>query len=163
VTSRQLIPALVIPFIAWRIYMRARRNIGRQSYKPMRLQASVAIFSTVLVVFAYFGLPHPMTLIALAGGLASSCALAWWGVRLTKFEHTPQGIFYTPNTALGLAVSALFIGRILYRMIMLTGTNAVAAPQPFQSPLTYFLFGVSAGYYIVYAIGVLIRSHRPAI
>ena len=161
-TSRQLIPALIIPFIAWRVYMRARRNIGRQPYKPMHLQASIAIFTTVLVVFAYLGLRHPMTLVALAGGLAGSCALAWWGVRLTKFERTPQGAFYTPNTALGLGVSALFIGRILYRMVALSGTNAVAAPQPFQSPLTYFLFGLSAGYYIVYAIGVLIRSHRPA-
>jgi hypothetical protein len=164
-TSRQIVPALVIPFIAWRIYMRARRNIGRQPFKPARLQVSIAVFSTVLVVFAYFGLPHPVTLLALAGGLAVSVALAGWGLHLTKFEDTPQGKFYTPNTALGLAVTALFIGRILYRMIALSTLSSEAAaamPQPFQSPLTFFLFGVSAGYYIAYAIGVLIRSHRPA-
>ena len=164
-TPHQLVPALVIPFIAWRIYMRARRNIGRQLFKPARLQVSIAVFSTVLVVFGYFGLPHPVTLVALGGGLAASGALAWWGLHLTKFENTPQGKFYTPNTALGLAVMALFIGRILYRMIALSTVSsgtAAAMPQPFQSPLTFFLFGVTAGYYIVYAIGVLIRSHQSS-
>ncbi len=164
-TSKQLVPALVIPFIAWRVYMRVRRNIGRQPFRPARLQVSIALFSTVVLVFGYFGLPHPMMLAALGGGLAVSVGLALWGLHLTKFEDTPQGKFYTPNTALGVAVSVLFIGRIVYRMITLPSVadGTLAAPQPFQSPLTFFLFGVSAGYYIAYAIGVLIRSHKPAI
>src|SRR6478735_3267608 len=152
-TSQQLVPALIIPFIAWRVYMRARRSVGRQPFRPARLQVSIGLFSTVLVVFAYFGLPHPLTLGALAGGIAVSLVLAWWGLRLTKFEDTPQGKFYTPNTALGLGVTALFVGRILYRMIALStaGDTMAAPPQPFQSPLTFFLFGVSAGYYIAYS------------
>ena len=163
-TSQQLVPALVIPFIAWRVYMRAKRNIGSQPFKPARLQVSIAVFSIVLVVFAYLGLPHPLTLVALGCGLVTSLGLAWWGLHLTKFEDTPQGKFYTPNTALGLAVTALFIGRIVYRMIALSALRDATAtkPQPFQSPLTFYLFGVSAGYYITYSIGVLIRSHRPA-
>lgn len=161
-TSHQLVPALVVPFIAWRVYMRARRSIGRQPFKPARLQVSVAVFSTVVLVFGYLGLPHPLMLVALAGGFAVSVGLAWWGLHLTKFEDTPQGKFYTPNTALGLGVSALFVGRIVYRMITLSNVSEAAlAPQPFQSPLTFFLFGLSAGYYIVYYVGVLIRSHRP--
>jgi len=163
-TSQQLVPALIIPFIAWRVYMRARRSIGRQPFKPARLQVSIVVFSLVVLGFAYFGLPHPITLAALAGGIAVSAALAWWGLHLTKFEITPEGKFYTPNTALGLAVSAMFVGRIIYRMITLPSVveGSLTAPQPFQSPLTFFLFGLSAGYYIVYYIGVLIRSHKPA-
>ena len=164
-TSRQLIPALVIPFIAWRIYMRARRNIGRQLLRPTRLKVSIGIFSLVTVLFALLGLAHPPVLAALAGGLVLSVGLAWWGLHLTKFEATPQGKFYTPNTALGVAVTALFIGRIAYRFLVLSiapELQTAAAPLPFQSPLTFFLFGISAGYYIAYQAGVLIRSHRPA-
>lgn len=164
-TSKQLVPALVIPFLAWRIYMRTKRNIGRQPFKPARLQVSIAVFTTVLLVFAFFGLAHPVTLFALAGGIAASAALAWWGLQLTKFENAPEGKFYTPNTALGLGVTVLFVGRIAYRMLTLPSMTegATVAPQPFQSPLTFFLLGVSAGYYIVYSIGVLIRSHRTTV
>jgi hypothetical protein len=165
-TSRQLVPALIIPFIAWRVYRRARRSIGRQLFKPTRLKVSIGIFSLVVVIFAAMGFAHPMVLAALAGGLALSTGLAWWGLHLTKFEDTPQGKFYTPNTALGVAVTALFIGRLLYRILVVAvapDLQAPSAPLPFQSPLTFFLFGLSAGYYIAYQAGVLIRSHRPAV
>ncbi len=60
--------------------------------------------------------------------------------------------------------STLFIGRILYRILVVAiapELQTASAPQPFQSPLTFFLFGLSAGYYIAYQTGVLIRSHRP--
>src|SRR6478735_2166051 len=164
-TSRQLVPALIIPFIAWRMYWRARRSIGRQPFKPTRLKVSIGIFSLVVVAFSLVGLGHPMALAALAGGLALSMGLAWWGLHLTKFEDTAQGKFYTPNTALGIAVTALFIGRLLYRILVVAvapDLQAPSAPLPFQSPLTFFLFGLTAGYYIAYQAGVLIRSHRPA-
>ena len=165
-TSRQLVPLMVIPFIAWRVYMRARRNIGRQLFRPTRLKVSIGIFSVVTVLFALGGLDFPPVLAALAGGLVVSLPLAWWGLHLTKFEDTPQGKFYTPNTALGVAVTALFIGRILYRILVVAvapDLQTASAPLPFQSPLTFFLFGLSAGYYIAYQSGVLIRSHRPAV
>lgn len=164
-TSRQLVPALIIPFIAWRVYVRARRNIGRQLLRPTRLKISIGLFSLITVFFALAGVGHPVVLAALGGGLALSVGLAWWGLHLTRFENTSQGKFYTPNTALGIAVTALFIGRLLYRILVVAvapDLQAASAPQPFQSPLTFFLFGLSAGYYIAYQTGVLIRSHRPA-
>jgi hypothetical protein len=164
-TSRQLVPALVIPFIAWRVYMRARRNIGRQPFRPTRLKVSIGIFSVLTLVFGVVILSHLPALAGMAGGLVLSLPLAWWGLHLTKFEDTPQGKFYTPNTAIGLTVTALLIGRILYRVLVVAAApelQTAAAPLPFQSPLTFFLFGLSAGYYIAYQTGVLIRSHRPA-
>ena len=165
-TSRQLVPALVIPFIAWRVYMRVRRNIGRQPFRPTRLKVSIGIFCLITVLFAVGGFAYPLVLAALGGGLALSLPLAWWGLHLTKFEDTPQGKFYTPNTAIGIAITALFIGRILYRILVVAvapDLQTASAPLPFQSPLTFFLFGLSAGYYIAYQSGVLIRSHRPAV
>lgn len=160
--TNRLVPALVITFVAWRVYMRVRRNIGRQPLRPTRLKVSIAIFGTIIVAFGAFAAFRPLMLAALVGGLAVSAGLAWWGLHLTKFEDTPQGKFYTPNTALGLAVSVLFIGRVLYRFLMLSnaGYATTGAPPAFSSPLTYCLFGISAGYYVAYYAGVLVRSRR---
>jgi hypothetical protein len=164
-TTRQLIPALLIPFIAWRVYLRVRRNIGRQPFRPTRLKVSVGMFSAITVLFAFFGLSYPPMLAALAGGLALSVPVALYGLKLTKFEDTPGGKFYTPNTALGIGISALFIGRIAYRFLVIYAApqlQSPSTPDSFRSPLTFFLFGLSAGYFIAYQTGVLIRSHRPA-
>jgi hypothetical protein len=164
-TSRQLVPALVIPFIAWRIYSRVRRNIGRQPLAPGKLKVSIGAFSIVTLLFAFGGFFFLPALGGLVGGLALAVPIALVGLKLTKFEDTPQGKFYTPNTALGVGISMLFVGRIAYRFLVLnlwTDLKTAQAPLPFQSPLTFFLFGLSAGYFIAYQTGVLIRSHRPA-
>lgn len=164
-TSTQIVPALLVPFFAWRIYRRFRRSVGRQVVQPGRLKASIGIFSVITLAFALGALLYLPALEALAGGLALSIPLAVYGLRLTRFEITPGGGFYTPNTALGIAVSALFLGRIAYRFLVLyaaPGLQAPQAPLPFQSPLTYFLFGLSAGYFIAYYTGVLRRTGKPA-
>lgn len=164
-TNRELLPALIVPFIAWRVYRRVKRNIGRQPFRPVRLGVSIGIFSTVVLLFAAVGMRHPPVLAALGGGVLVSVALAWYGLGLTKFETTPEGRFYTPNTALGIAITVLFVGRLAYRMVTVAGAPHLAdvpVAPPFQSPLTYFLFGLTAGYYIAYYAGVLIRGPRTA-
>jgi hypothetical protein len=163
-TSKQLIPALFIPFIAWRVYTRVRRNIGRQPFRPTRLKVSIGIFAAIAVLFALGSLSHLPVLGALAGGMILSIPIALYGLKLTKFEDTPEGKFYTPDTALGIGISALFLGRLAYRFLVnaAPGLQTMQAPPPFQSPLTFFLFGLSAGYFIAYQTGVLKRSHRPA-
>jgi hypothetical protein len=164
-TSRQIVPAIIIPLLAWRVYMRVRRNIGRQHFRPTRLRVSIGIFGLATLAFAAMTFRHLDVLASLAGGLALSIPIALYGLKLTKFEDAPDGKYYTPNTALGIGISALFIGRIVYRSLTISGTmdlQGAATPPPFQSPLTFFLFGLSAGYFIAYQTGVLIRSHQPA-
>lgn len=51
--------------------------------------------------------------IAAASGLAGG-ALALFGLRLTRFENTPQRRFYTPHGGIGFAFSGLLIGRLAY-------------------------------------------------
>ena len=46
----------------------------------------------------------------------------------TKFEVTPQGMFYTPNAHIGIALSLLFVGRVIYRMVVLYSMDPLA-PQ----------------------------------
>lgn len=156
----QLAPALIIPLIAWRIYVRVRRNIGRQPLQPGRMIARIVIFSVLSLLIAAGAFVYPPVLLGLVGGLVLGVPLALVGLRLTKFESTPNGKFYTPNTAIGLTLSALFIGRIIYRIIVLTDatTYNASSPEIFRSPLTLSIFGLTAGYYIAYYAGVLRRS-----
>ena len=166
-SSRQIVPIILIGLFAWRIYMRVRRNVGRQLFHPGRLRTSAIAFSVIAGAFLLYNLvlQHWLVAAALGGGLLLAVPIALYGLRLTKFEDTPQGKFYTPNSALGIGISMLFVGRIVYRFIVLyaaTDLQTAQAQPPLQSPLTFFLFGLSAGFFIAYQTGVLIRSHQPA-
>lgn len=104
---------------------------------------------------------RPVALLAFGGGVAASVAFAWIGLRLTRFERTSAGDFYTPNTVIGVALSALLLGRFVYRFFVLYGKMSVAdmqTPGAFQSPLTGAIIGLTFGYYIAYYIGVLLRA-----
>jgi len=158
-------PAPIAPFVigglvAWGIYRRVRRNIGRQPLRPRRITVSIVIFSIVSILFIVMSLQQLHLLLGIVGGLLLGVALGFIGLRLTKFETTDEGHFYTPNTHIGVALSALFIGRMLYRFwILRDATTATGHPPPFQSPLTFFIFGLIAGYYIVYYIGLFVHTH----
>jgi hypothetical protein len=165
-TSTQLVPLIIVPFLAWRVYSRVRRNIGRQPFHPGRLVTRIVLWSVISVLFALGTMGYLPSLEALAGGLLLALPLAFIGTHLTKFEDTPQGKFYTPNTAIGVALIVLFMGRVAYRMYALyTLTPTLTGrptPEMFQSPITLFIYGLTGGYYIAYNAAVLIRSHKPA-
>jgi hypothetical protein len=162
-TPAQIVPAIVVPYIAWRVYVRVRRNIGRQAFRPNRLTTSIVIFTLLTALVASGALIYPPSLAALGGGLLLSVPLAMVGLHLTRFETSAEGKFYTPNTAIGIAVIVLFVGRMAYRLVVLfvaPPTNGLPPPALFQSPLTLLLFGVTAGYYIAYCAGVLVRGKK---
>jgi membrane protein CcdC involved in cytochrome C biogenesis len=164
-TSAPIAPFLIGGLVAWGIYRRVRRNIGRQPLRPRRIAISIVIFSVVSVLFIFGSLQNLHLLLGIVVGLLCGVLLGFVGLRLTKFETTNQGHFYTPNTHIGVALSALFIGRILYRFwVLRDSVNATGHPPPFQSPLTFFIFGLIAGYYIVYYIGLFVHTHdkKPA-
>ncbi len=153
----------LLPLVAWRIYMRFRRMVGRQQLSRVRPWITLAIFSIVLVLLAYAARAHVERLGWLAAGLTAGGLLAAYGLRLTRFEPTPQGLFYTPNAYLGIALSLLFFGRILYRVTEVYAISTAAAPTPPSfagSPLTLSTFGLIAGYYVTYAIGLMLWRNR---
>ena len=158
-SSPPTIPILMAGLIAWSIYRRVRRNIGRQKLRPVRITISIVLLSVVSVLLFSLSLSYPQLLLGIGGGLLLGTPLGFVGLRLTKFETTYEGHFYTPNTQIGIALSLLFIGRLAYRFWAVR--NLAAAPQsppPFQSPLTYFIFGLIAGYYLVYYIGLFLHT-----
>ncbi len=87
-------------------------------------------------------------------------ALAFVGLKLTNFETTAQGRFYTPNPYIGTALTVLLAARLVYRLIVLSNSsqNPTQPPPLMQSSLTLCVFGILAGYYMAYYIGVLARS-----
>jgi hypothetical protein len=156
-------PTLVLlaltPLIVWRIYARVRRMVGRQRSSRVRPWISVCLFPVLVVLLALGSLQYPVALAWLAGGLVAGILLAVYGLRLTRFERTEQGLFYTPNLYLGTALSLLLIGRILYRIIEVYAGGAPSAADLShfaRSPATLAIFGTLAGYYVAYAIGLLL-------
>ncbi len=150
----------IAALLGWRIYMRIRRLVGRQRLSPVRPWVTLLVFPLLLCLLAFVSLGHPYTLAALGGGLALGIGLGLYGHRLTRFEATPEGLFYTPNAHLGIALSLLFIGRCGYRMIQLSMLGETGSMNDFGgSPITLAIFATLAGYYVSYAAGLLRWKH----
>jgi hypothetical protein len=150
---------LLIPLIAWRVWSRVRRMVGRQRLSRVRPWITMTIFPLLVALLAW-GALHAGTerLWWLVGGLAIGALLALYGLKLTRFEPTREGLYYTPNLHLGIALSLLLVGRVLYRAAEVYVFNAAAASGGadfVRSPVTLAIFGLLAGYYVFYAAGLV--------
>ncbi|MEP6882463.1 MAG: hypothetical protein ABI866_10750 [Dokdonella sp.] len=153
----------VIALVLWRLYARIRRTIGRQTFKRRRVIMTLVGFPIVLVLLLLTSFSHPINAIPLFAGAAAGALLGFYGLRLTRFEATEGGHFYTPNAHLGIALSLLFVGRLAYRFLHLQMSGELPAGPPMdftRSPLTLLIFATLAGYYVSYAIGLLRWSQR---
>jgi len=149
---------VLLPLIAWRVYARFRRMVGRQRLSKIRPWVTLAIFPALLLLLSFAAHAHLVRLWWLAGGLGLGALLGIFGLRKTRFEPTPKGLFYTPNAHLGIALSLLFVARIVFRLFEI---YAIEPTVPHgmddfaRSPLTLAVFGLLAGYYIAYAVGLV--------
>src|SRR3954470_765619 len=153
-------PSIVLlvlsPLILWRVYSRVRRLVGRQRLSRIRPWVAICLFPPLVLLLALVARHHAVALAWLGGGLVVGGLLAMYGLRLTQFERTEQGLFYTPNAHLGIALSLLLVGRILYRLIEVYADGVPSGGSDFlRSPITLAIFGTLAGYYVSYAIGLL--------
>jgi len=162
-----MMPFVFGALIAFAIYRRVRRNIGRQLLSPLRMKWRIGLFAVIGGLVMAMSTRDSALCAAMTAGIAGGVALGWFGLKHTQFEITPQGRWYTPHTYIGAFVSALFLGRVAYRFVVLYSTpHGIAADSdPFasyqKSPLTLAIFGVLVGYYVFYYIGVLRRSRDP--
>lgn len=162
-TSSLVVVALV-PLIAWRLYSRIRRLLTRQKSRRWRHWIAAVFFPFLIAMLALATMLHPFAFAALALGVAGGIALAIWGLKLTRFESTAEGFFYTPNARIGLALTALLVMRILYRFMQIGiggFRDAAASPDFTRSPLTQVIVGLVLAYYATYAMGLL-RWRRAA-
>jgi hypothetical protein len=149
---------VLIPLLAWRIHARFRRMVGRQRLSRVRPWITLAIFPALVVLLGFTALSHAERLWWLAAGLGIGLLLGVYGLGKTRFEPSPQGLFYTPNAHLGIALSLLFVARIVYRFVEVYALDP-AVPHDIKdfarSSLTLSVFGLLAGYYVSYAIGLV--------
>jgi hypothetical protein len=154
--------ALLIPLA---LYRRFKRTFGRQPLVPARLIVRIAIFLLIAVLLTASA--HNFVLQEL-GGVGLGAALALWGASRTRFETENGRRYYVPHTYTGIAVTLLFVGRLIYRIAQSSGALAAAgdtAPTAgpkaaMQSPLTMGIFFVLVGYYVCYYSWVLWKSRH---
>ena len=150
---------VLVPLLVWRIYSRLKRAMGRQSSQLWRHWAALVVFPLAILALAIGARQDLLALSCLGAGSLAGAWLGVWGIKLTHFESTDKGFFYTPNLHLGIAVSMLFIARLLYRGLELYMISREAIPAPAHnftnSPLTLLVFGLLGGYYAAYGWGLL--------
>lgn len=155
--------AVLLPLVAWRVYSRFKRMVGRQRLSKYRLWIQLTLFPALVLLIAIAASSNPVSLVVLAAFLAAGAALGRYGIRTTEFQPVPGNLFYTPNAHLGIALSVLFVLRIAYRFLeVYTADPGVrhGAADFARSPLTLVVFGLLAGYYISYAIGLALWRAR---
>jgi hypothetical protein len=157
------------------IYRRFRRNFGRQKLGRGRLKFRIVLLSIVgglLLIPAFFS---PTRFVATAIGLGVGVALALWAAKHTRFEKDGDTLYYIPHTYTGMVVSALFLGRIIYRFVVLSSSmtslammdSTGASPGDFggfsavtNNPVTRGIFFILVGYYVYYYSYVLMEAEH---
>lgn len=149
---------VLLPLISWRVYSRFRRLVGRQRLSKVRPWVTLVIFPLLFALLGWAAHAHPERLWWLAGGMAGGVLLGRFGLGKTRFEPTPTGLFYTPNAHLGIALSLLFVARIVYRLVEVYALDS-GVPHGMddfaRSPLMLSVFGLLGSYYITYAVGLV--------
>ncbi len=169
----QIAPFLAAALVLFVIYRRFRRSFGQQPLRPLRMQVRIVLLLVIGCLLLPAVLRSAAFMLAALGGVAAGTALAMWGASRTRFLRAAGKLYYVPHTYTGIAVSFLFLGRLIYRLIQVyasvqSGHAADAAPPPqgfdaagvLQSPLTLGLYFVLMGYYVCYYSMVLWKSKR---
>jgi hypothetical protein len=161
-------PWLLAALVIFMVYRRFRRNFGRQLLRPTRMTVRLSILCVLALTLAPAALHGGGYAAAEAVGAALGVALALWGASRTRFVRDGERLFYIPHTYTGMAVSALLLGRIVYRFVELypsglpvPGNSATDGQGPMvKTPLTAGLFFVLIGYYVCYYGRVLWKSRH---
>jgi len=159
-----VVAAVLVPLVLWRVYSRIKRLTTRQRSKVWRHRTTLVFFPLLVLVLAGVSLKTgPMALAALGAGLPLGLVLARIATSRTKFEQVGDEYYFTPNAPIGMLVAALFLGRMGYRAYQVLEAHGQIAHHEFvSSPLTLFIFGILAGYYMTFAAGLLAWRRRTA-
>jgi hypothetical protein len=166
-----LTPVILVLVVLFVLFRRVRSLITRQKIRPTAMLVRMGIFLVLGGLVLGFALAQPLILGSAVVGLALGAGVAWVGLRLTRIETLPDGVYYTPNKYIGLGVFALFLLRLVYRLAVVVTTEGGFPPQPgtapldnvlsqySSDPLTTAIYFILIGYYAWY-YGVLLLRFR---
>ena len=159
--------AIMVPVLGFAVWRRIRSQFGRQPIRRGRMVARIVMFAVLGALVALGGLFNPRLLEGLAAGLAIGAALGALGLRLTRFERSPDGSDgYIPNPWIGGLLTALLVVRLVWRFLVVMPQvehlppGAGTPPAFGNSPLTLLMLGLLVGYYITYFSGLLVHHRR---
>jgi hypothetical protein len=149
--------------VLWRKYSRIKRLTTRQRSKTWRHRTTLVFFPLLLLVLAVVSIrTNPAAIAGLVAGLPVGAVLGRIAIGKTRFEQVGADFFFTPNAPIGLAVALLFMARMAWRAYEFYALGSLAHHEFVSSPLTLVIFGVLAGYYMSYAVGLLAWRRRTA-
>lgn len=154
---------LLVPLALWRVYSRIKRLTTRQRSRVWRHRTTLVFFPLLLLLLCATALrTNPIALAGLAVGLPAGALLGRLSIAKARFEQVGDDEFYfTPHAPIGMAVAALFLCRMGWRGYQMLTRDPLATHQSFAaSPLTLLTFGILAGYYIAFALGLLAWRKR---
>lgn len=140
------------------VYRRFRRIVGRQPLRRVRMGLRIGLLAVIGLLLLPLGLHSAQALGAIAAGSVVGSSLGIFAAARTRFETHANEVHYIPHTTVGLAVFALFLGRVIYRFGQM---YAGGAPQgTMMSPLTLGIFFVLISYNVYYGGRVLRKSRH---
>jgi hypothetical protein len=155
------------------IYRRFRRSFGRQRIRPVRMSLRIGILIVLGCSLLPMALKSGQFLMTELGGVVAGIALGVWGAERTRYQSYDGQLHYVPHTYTGVAVSLLFVGRMVYRIVEIysmdrsngssgadLASQGFAAPTMMRNPLTVGLLFAVIGYYVCYFGMVLWKSNR---
>jgi hypothetical protein len=167
----QIGPFLFAALVVFAVYRRLRRSFGRQLLRPTRMTIRMVLLTLIVCALLPSALRSTQYLGAQLAGAALGIGMGFWGAQRTRFLMAGERLYYVPHTYTGIAVSLLFVGRLVFRIFQAyIGAHAGQAAYPadpsqamgaasmVRSPLTVGVFFVLAGYYLYYYGWVLWKS-----
>jgi hypothetical protein len=166
----QVWPYVIAVLAVLAIYRRFRRSFGRQRLRPIRMWIRIGILTALGCSLLPAALKSGEFLFAEIAGAMAGVALGVWGAQRTRYRTYDGELHYVPHTYTGVAVSLLFIGRLVYRIAELYSmhpasgamahTEGFAPPTMVRTPATVGLLFLLVGYYVCYYSMVLWKSKR---
>lgn len=159
---------LLLPLLLWQRYRMGKAR--RRAWPWMVKFNSWALLFSACVFMAGMALTDlwwPGALGYALAGFGIGLATGLIGLWLSRFENTAQGLFYTPNPWLALALTLVVAARIAMGFVEMwrywQGREALSIIPVLDHASLFAVAGLLIGYYLGYTWGLRRRLPRTAV